>query len=67
MTLAFDFGNDLIAVFIAFVECAEDNGIDVPADKIGADRLFFFLFACRKIYFGRILLVHKFLLFNISP
>ena len=40
VALAFDLGDDLIAVLVAVVEGAKDDGVDVTADEVGTDRLF---------------------------
>ena len=40
VALLFDLCNDLVAVFVAVVQSTQDDGVDVPADEIGADRLF---------------------------
>ena len=39
---AFDFVEYIVAVFVAVVEAAQNNGVDMPADQIGTDRHSFF-------------------------
>ena len=39
---AFDFVEYIVAVFVAVVEAAQNNGVDMPTDQIGTDRHSFF-------------------------
>ena len=45
VALMLDLRNDLVSVLVAVVEGAQNDGIDMPADEVGADRLFGLLFA----------------------
>ena len=40
VALALDLCDDLVAVLVAVVECAQDDRVDVPADQVGTDRFF---------------------------
>ena len=46
MRFGFDFIYYLVAVFIAFVQRAQDNRVYMAADKVGAYRAF-------RLFFGR--------------
>ncbi len=60
MAAFFDFVDNFVSVFVAFVKGAQDNGINMPAYKVCAYSVFIFIvFGMRIVCFFK-LIIHKF-------
>ena len=55
VALLFDLGDDLVSVFVAVIERAQNDRIDMSADEVGTDRLFGTFCDCNAVFHAMLL------------